>query len=218
MEVHGATAPLDDNIRSSQNDVDATILTVIVFRGPGSWKQKALWDEYVVNIINNSEEQITFDHAELIDIEGNPQLSGMDPWMLEETSKENWKHYGEAGLSLTMGSLGTAGAAGTLGVFYYLGGSASAGSALAVLPVVVVADVVYVQVKNKKNKELVENEFSRRMIETPVPIPSGESISDSIFLPQTPAPESLTLFFVDENYRTELLFDLKESPLGKFHL
>ena len=150
MEVHGATAPLDDNIRSSQNDVDATILTVIVYRGPGSWKQKALWDEYVVNIINNSEEQITFDHAELIDIEGNPQLSGMDPWMLEETSKENWKHYGEAGLRLTMGSLG---AAGTLGVFYYLGGSASAGAALAPLPVVVVTDVVYVQVKNKKTKD-----------------------------------------------------------------
>ncbi len=205
-------------IHASNETTEATIHSVIVFKGPGTWKEKALWDEYVVTTKNNGLHPIEFAGAELIDIEGTPQYPGTDPWSLEKLSKENWKHYGEAGISLTMGSLGAGLTAGTAGLFYYLGGSAAAGAALAVVPVVVVADLVYVQVKNGQNRKLVDNEFERRRLDLPIIIGPNESIRGSLFFPQVPGPLTFSMIFNVEADSIELEFDLRESLIGNLHI
>jgi hypothetical protein len=44
-----------------------TLSTVISYRGPGTWKREALWDEYVVTLENRGDQPVTVDSATLAD-------------------------------------------------------------------------------------------------------------------------------------------------------
>src|SRR5450631_789253 len=68
------------SIASSAPPIDVGLRSVIVYGGPGSWKRRALWDEYVVTIHNESEKPLTVSVATLSDISGTPQSPGVDPW------------------------------------------------------------------------------------------------------------------------------------------
>ena len=43
----------------------ATVHTVIVYQGPGSWKREAYWDEYVVSLVNRGETPLVISTAML---------------------------------------------------------------------------------------------------------------------------------------------------------
>ena len=47
-----------------------TLETLIVVRGPGSWKYDARWDEYVVKVTNHGTQPMRFDSASLVDVLG----------------------------------------------------------------------------------------------------------------------------------------------------
>src|SRR4051812_11085465 len=66
----------------------ATLHTVIVYQGPGSWKREAYWDEYVVTVVNRSDKPVTIESASLTDFQGQTSAPGDNPWALENQSHD----------------------------------------------------------------------------------------------------------------------------------
>jgi hypothetical protein len=195
---------------------------MIVFKGPGSWKREARWDEYVVQLKNSGTESLVIQSAELIDVLGEPQMPGSDPWALEKLSYTNWDLYGKKGLYLLAGAgavLVFAGAATAIGLGAVLSGGAAAGGAVAVLniiPVVAILDIAVVAAMNRSNKSKVFAEFSRRRLELPVTIAPAEERTGSWFFPMTPAPRELVVRAQTGGEHVVLRLPLPE--LAKLHL
>ena len=196
--------------------------TVIVIKGPGSWKREARWDEYVVMISNRGMPPLVIESAQLVDVLGNPQVSGEDPWKLEKLSYTNWDKYGKTGLKVLAGAGAVAlyGAA-TVSVAMtgFMGGagaSAGAVAALGIIPVVAVVDIVAVAVMNHNNKAKVQTEFDRRRLQLPLTIAPGQSVAGSFFFPMTPGPQRLIVKGRSGEAPVELVLELK--PLAGLHL
>jgi hypothetical protein len=66
--------------------VSASLASVIVYHGPGSWKRDALWDEYVVVAKNPGDVPVTLTAVELEDAAQPARVAGDDPWKLEMES------------------------------------------------------------------------------------------------------------------------------------
>jgi hypothetical protein len=200
---------------------ELSLATVVIYKGPGSWKREARWDEYVVRISNRGAQTLTIASAVLIDVLGQPQSPGDEPWALEKRSSSNWDRYGETGLNVVLGAgtaivLGAAADAAAAGAMWV--GPAAGGTAFftTVLPLVFVANVTTVAVLNHSNKGKVEAEFDRRRLKLPVMIAPGASAEGSFFFPMTPGPQSLVVKGRSSDTPVELVLDLK--PLAGLHL
>jgi len=68
------------NLPAAQPSVDATLQTVIVYKGPGSWKREAYWDEYVLTIANRGAVPLTITSAALHPTEGEPVAPTLGSW------------------------------------------------------------------------------------------------------------------------------------------
>ncbi len=199
-----------------------TLQSVIVFKGPGSWKREARWDEYVVTLANPGASPLVIEEAVLTDPIGQPQVPGEDPWKLEKISRTNWDKYGKTGLKLLAGAgavalYGTAVAATAVGSI--LSGGAAAGGAVAVLtiiPVVAILDIAVVAVINNDNKKKIVAEFNRRRLALPLTVAEGQSVTGSFFFPMTPSPKRLVLRGRSGSQPVEWVIDLK--PLADLHL
>src|SRR3954464_15504523 len=53
VPTEGARPPQVLGWQVNTAGADLTLQSVIVFRGPGSWKREARWDEYVVTMANH---------------------------------------------------------------------------------------------------------------------------------------------------------------------
>ena len=183
------------NIESVQTPLAASLRTLIVYNGPGSWKREALWDEYVVTVRNQGGADLTVTAAALVDYAGARRVPGADPWQLEKESQTLEQRYLREGISfarseipdaLVFGAGAVGGAAGTL----FAAVSATASSASVVgLPVyyIVVFGV------NRQNKATAAAEFARRRLVLPLTLLGGESRTGSLFLPMAPNPQALEL-------------------------
>lgn len=206
----------------SAANADLTLQALIVFKGPGSWKREARWDEYVVTIGNRGSQPLVIESAQLTDLLGQPQLPGEDPWKLEKLSYTNWDKYGKTGLKLLAGAGAViiyAGAvtAASMGSLLAGPGAAAGGvGALAIIPVVAVVDIGVVAVMNHNNRIKVETEFAKRRLVLPLTIPAGASASGSFFFPMTPGPQRLALRGHSAEQPVELVLELKE--LAGLHL
>ena len=186
--------------------LQATLATLIVYRGPGSWKREALWDEYVVELVNGGDRPLIIDSATLLDSKGMPYAAGSDPWMLERQSKTLERQYRDRGEAFvrTAGAglviVGAGAAAGSAaGSGAALVAPAAAGAAAAaVVVVVVVLPVYYVSVLaiNHHNKKAVMTEFERRRLALPLTLAPGETRTGSLFFPMVRSPSSLVLHSV----------------------
>jgi hypothetical protein len=67
------------NVVAAQPPVRFAVNAVITYKGPGSWKREALWDEYVVTFDNQGAEQLTIAAAILVDFAGASLEPGVDP-------------------------------------------------------------------------------------------------------------------------------------------
>jgi hypothetical protein len=192
--------------------------TLIVFKGPGSWKHEARWDEYVVLLFNRGAQPLRIDTVTLIDLEGQPQIPGSDPWYLEKLSYTNWDKYGKTGRDLLAGAGVATMYAGGVG-FLAFGGAISIATMNALLiaaPVVMVADVTTVAVINHQNRDKVVKEFARRGLVLPVTVAPGAHLEGSWFFPMTPGPQRLTVKGMAGDAPLELVLDLKR--LANLHL
>lgn len=201
---------------------ELTLATLIVFKGPGSWKREARWDEYVVVITNKGAEPLVIEAATLIDLLGQPQIPGVDPWQVEKLSYTNWDKYGKNGLKLLAGAGAVAiyvGYAYGVAMTGFMGGATASAGAVAlvnIIPVVALVDVTAVAFMNHSNKKKVVAEFDRRRLKLPLTIAPGQSVSGSFFFPMTPGPQRLILKGKAGADPLELVLDLK--PLAGLHL
>jgi hypothetical protein len=204
-------------------NAELTLATVIVVKGPGSWKREARWDEYVVTLANGDEHPLMVESAELFDLRGAPQRLGTDPWQLEKLSSTNWNKYGSTGVQVLAGAGLVATYVGIeVGVAMggLMGGSAvatgGAAVALAVIPIFAVVDLTTVAVMNHNNKKKVVAEFNRRRLMLPLTIAPGASVAGSFFFPMTPGPQRLVVHGRRGDQPVDLELELKS--LAGLHL
>lgn len=201
--------------------IELTLQTVNIFKGPGSWKREARWDEYVVQLANHGEQPATVDSAALTDLQGNPQFPGSDPWVLEKLSYTNWDKYGKAGLTLVAGAgaivvMGAMVEGAAYGSIMAGGTTTGAVAFLNLVPVIAVVDITVVAFMNHNNKGKVQEEFKRRRLTLPRTLRPGETVAGSLFFPMTPGPRRLTLTGKSGETPFELVLELK--PLATLHL
>jgi hypothetical protein len=226
-KAEGAPPPQVLNWSAATASADLALHSVIVFKGPGSWKREARWDEYVVSVRNAGADSLIIEKAAVIDFLGVAREWGPDPWELEKASYTNWEKYGKTGVQLVAGAgavvlygaavastvtfgmgLGTAAGAGA--------GTAAAATVLVWIPIVAVVDISAVAIINHKNKNKVNAEFARRALPVPQTIASGQTVTGSYFFPMTPGPQRLVLRGRRESGPVELTLDLQ--PLSQLHL
>ena len=206
---------------ASTAPVELTLQSLIVFKGPGSWKREARWDEYVVQLANHGEQPVTISSAVLLDLRGTPQFPGNDPWALEKLSRTNWDRYGKTGLKLLAGAGAVVvygAAVEAVAVAGLMGGGAAGGAVLVLdlIPVMAVVDITAVAVMNHSNKDKVQKEFTRRRLVLPRTLGPDEAVAGSLFFPMTPGPQRLILQGRSAGAPFELTLELK--PLAGLHL
>ncbi|HSZ09174.1 MAG TPA: hypothetical protein VK794_11620 [Steroidobacteraceae bacterium] len=201
------TPPIEllDRAFPASPTLQPTLVTLISYRGAGSWKREALWDEYVVALENRSEQPITIDSATLADAGAATFAAGNNPWALEKQSKHLEKQYrdhGEgfmraAGPGVLIVGMGAATVSATAGTTMFV----SAGVVGAALAAVVVVPVYYLSVLgiNHHNKKAVMTEFQRRRLPLPLILAAGETRTGSLFYPMVRSPGSLTLSWSNES-------------------
>jgi hypothetical protein len=223
MAKEGGVPPVPLSLSVTTPDAELAVPTVIVVKGPGSWKREARWDEYVVRLSNSGEQPLTVGSVELFDLNGAPRLPGTEPWQLEKLSTTNWQKYGSTGVQVLAGAglaatyvgieLGTAIAAWGGGSAAATGGAAVA---LTVIPVFAVVNLTTVAIMNHNNKQKVMAEFNRRRLPVPLTVAPGGVAEGSYFFPMTPGPQRLVMKGVAGGNPIEVILELK--PLADLHL
>ena len=187
-----------------------TLVALISYGGPGSWKREALWDEYVVTLQNHGELPLTIDSATLADSTGTAYAAGNDPWALEKQSKILEKQYRALGVAFMRNAapgvliIGAgAGAIASAGIF-------TAGAATAATATVVALPVYYLTVLgiNHHNKKAVMAEFTRRRLALPSTLAPGETRTASLFFPMVRNPRLLELHWSSESGSTQAALSL----------
>jgi len=230
MASEDTPPPMPLNVSAEAHSVNVLINTVIIFGGPGSWKRDAYWDEYILSITNHSEHSVALTSATLIDFQGNPIVSGDNPWELQEQSRAWVENYssGTGGVIIKVGATsllagaivgGSAAATGALiaatygvGVSAGMAATVVAASTVIALPVVGISSVIL----NVIRKHKIEDEFNRRRLMLPATIPQGQVTQGSLFFRITPGPQRLSLLFTGVDRGFDVSFDLK--PLSDLHI
>lgn len=199
-----APGPAMINAPLGEEPIKATLNTVIVYKGPGSWKQEAFWDEYAITLRNESATAITIDRATLLDFAGAGHDAGVNPWVVESQSKSLERKYADAGIAfvryagpvaaLGLVSVGSAYAAAAASFSYAgaAGGTAAATTASATVVLIPVYLVTVISI-NHSRKHAIEREFDHRRLPLPFTLSPGQKCSGSLFFPMVPSPQALTL-------------------------
>jgi len=187
------------NVVVAQPPVELVLNAVIIYKGPGSWKREALWDEYVVTIRNHGEGPLTITAATLVDFAGVSLQPGVDPWALEKESQTLEQRYKKAGVAFARNALPGVLILGTGTAALMAIGPFAAGAAVAAVAVTVIALPVYYIVVlsvNHSNKSAIKAEFARRRLALPIIVGPGETHTGSLFFPMVPNPQSLNAQWV----------------------
>jgi hypothetical protein len=203
-------APQLLNVEFPPGRFDATLISVITYNGPGSWKRNAFWDEYVVTIRNTGSDPMTIGAAGLTDSAGTIRAAGIAPWALEEESRKLEDKYRAAGIAFVRYTTPGLAIVGTGAAAIASAGSFSTAAATAAAATLVALPVYYISVLtiNHSNKGAMEREFRRRRLATPLTLGPGESRTGSFFFPMVPAPRSLTLQWSDRSTAGNAAFEL----------
>lgn len=211
-------APLVLSFAAAQPAVAATLHTVIVQKGPGSWRKEAYWDEYVCSVTNRGATPLTVEAAALVDVLDAEQSPGDEPWALERRSRDNLGKYEHSGRKIAIGAGLTLTWISTPG--WALAGIAS-GSAVGVwaglatfvaIPVWAVGSGVRTLVA----RSAVTDEFNRRRLVLPLTLAPGETRRGSFFFPISPGPQRLALRGRAGGAPQTVTIDL--APLAGLHL
>ncbi len=215
------------NLRAEAHSVEAQINTVIIFGGPGSWKREAYWDEYLLSITNHGGHPVDLTSATLIDFQGNPVMSGDNPWELQEQSKAWVENYssGTGGVIIKVGatSLITGAVVGGTGAIALTAAAGMGSAAPIMFPCIAIGAVVMLPIvaigtvtHNVNHKHSIEGEFKRRRLVLPAVIQPGQMTQGSLFFRITPGPKQLTLGFKGVEPGFDVSVDL--APLSDLHI
>ena len=212
--------PVVLNLPATEPPIEALLHTVIIYRGPGSWKLGAFWDEYVVTVANRGDALMTIESAYLIDFQNQETAAGTDPWELELASRtEADKGFGfvkgtavQIGGGVTVAAIG-----GGVGAVAFSGGYITAAGGAAVggllfLPAFI-GGTIYT---NINNRHAIEREFARRRLVLPAALLPGQLVQGSLFFRISPGPQRLTLKCRIDDEPHDVVIDL--APIAGLHL
>lgn len=209
------------NLPSSEPPVEALLQTVIIYRGPGSWKLNAYWDEYIVTVANRGNALVKVDSAWLTDFQGQATASGTNPWELELGSRSLIdKGFGKANDAAVVigGGIGILAVGGGIGAVAFSGAAfigSAGGAAIAgvVFLPAVIGGTIYT---NVSNRHAIEREFARRQLVLPVMLVPGQLVQGSLIFRISPGPQRLTLKCRVDDKPRDVIIDL--APLAGLHL
>jgi len=208
------------NVTFAPGTLEAALVSLITYNGPGSWKRDAFWDEYVVTLRNSGIVPLLVSDPGLVEFTGASRAVGSEPWALEKSSKTLERQYKDAGIAFVRytapGALifgtGMAVALANTPFFATWGpATASAGAGNAIAAATLVALPVYYGVVltiNHHNKIGMEKEFNRRRLVLPLLLAPGETRTGSLFFPMVPNPRSLRLAWAAGSTRGESVLPL----------
>lgn len=204
------------NLTATQRLMEATVQSVVVYRGSGSWESDVFWDECRISLINCGDEARILETVSLVDFRGDTTPPGDNPWLIEKqnlTFQQEGNHTAKEVLVQTgSGCL----AVGVAGSAMFLGGMAcgTAGTVMfaGVLPVYA-GGALYA---NFTNRHRIEQEFQRRRLILPQIIAPGQTVQDSLFFRISPGPLHLVFHGRSGGEPCDVTIDL--TPLGPLHL
>ncbi len=209
-----ATQPL---ATASDQTAFVTLDWVIVRDGPGTWARKADWDEYMLRVRNDSDQQVRVTRLIVVDSLGMPTESMAGRKQLAKSSKKTARRYKKSGIKVKAGS-----GRGTLGVAAATAGGAAiaaatatgagvmggAGVAAAAGAVVVLAPVLAVgSVMRGVNQSKVNNQIESRQTELPLKLAAGEELALDMFFPIAPSPTTVELTYEDSAGEHRIVID-----------
>lgn len=175
--------------------LQATVETVIVYDGPGSWKRRAFWDEYVVTVMNSGPTRASILDAILVDAQNQMVRSGSNWKGLERQSADWWKRNATANnLALGAGMTVLAGTAGASAIAMFAAALVGSGPVLgiaagAALVSLGAAHLLTSQIDDAE--KFIASEFDRRRIPFQHPVAAKSATSGSFFFRITPSPQRL---------------------------
>lgn len=222
------TQPL---VTETDQQVSASLNWVIVRNGPGTWAKNADWDEYLISVFNETENDIQIIDVIIVDSLGTRLTSNSDRKELVKDSKETIKRYKDSELKVKAGMsgnsmIGTGFAVATVGapVTGLVAGSivggwaglgvatVAVGGGLLVGPALVVGGIV-----RSKNNSKVAQEIERRHTVFPVTVVPHESVNLDIFFPLAPSPKQLEVSYILAEGGKNLIMSTNEA-LNGLHL
>jgi hypothetical protein len=212
------TQPL---VTTSDQNVSAELIWVIVRDGPGTWARNADWDEYLVNVVNESGEMIQIIDVTIVDSLGVRQATNADYRELVNESKETTKRYKDSNLTVKAGigagTIMAAGGAILLGAS--MGGAVFVEAAMIISGsfLVLVPAGVGVGIVRSNNKNKVAREIRKRHTLLPVTINSHEDLLLDIFYPLAPSPTQLEITYMVAGEEETLVVNTSEA-LNGLHL
>jgi hypothetical protein len=204
------------NLTAEQPALIATVGAVVIFRGPGSWKRDAYWDEYCVRLVNRGDVPFVLESVEIVDFNQDRSVPGANPWLLEKQSLSRADELNRSAkdVVIQIGGLYT-GATLAVSAAYVGAGMAGIPGAIAGL-IVLPAWVTGTVVRNVSGRHAIEDEFQRRRLVLPQTIAPGQILQGSLFFRIAPAPQRLVFHGRASADPCDVTIDL--TPLGSLHL
>jgi len=207
--IEKKTSPVPLNLTSEKSPVVVTVQSVIVYRGPGSWKRDAYWDEYVVALANQGEAPAILESVTLTDFTGTASPPSDNPWALEKQSRDREEEL-RANVKDVLFQIGGGYVIMSAAI---TGGVAVAGFTGGVLAMpAFVAGTIYA---NVHQRHLVEEQFAKRRVVLPATIPTGQTMQGSLFFRISPGPRQLAFLIQCDGSYQKVVVDL--APLAGLH-
>lgn len=197
-----------------------SVQNVIIYRGPGSWKRDAYWDEYVVSLHNPGPTPLTIESAVLTDFQNQTATPGTAPWSIESESR-TWQARAATagGTAVKIG----AGVVTTTVVGVATGASIVGGGGYAAMGGAIIGGLVAVPVfagvtlyANVSARHEIEREFQRRRLALPATVLPGQTTQGSLFFRISPGPRQIKFHLVTDAGPRDETIDL--SALHGLHL
>jgi TonB family protein len=203
----------------------ASIETVIVVNGPGSWAHDADWDEYLIRIRALSDEPMEIREIAIFDALDHRVEPGSDRGDLMAAARETERRYEQSGKLVRGGGpngwviAGAAVGGGAIlagsTVPFSLAAGATAGPAIIAVaaPLVLGVAVAYAGagVVRLVNNSQVNSEIQRRRTTLPVALPRGAEASVDLFFPLTPLSGRTQVVYVDRHGEHRLDIDTRQA-------
>ncbi len=197
----------------SDDSLSLSLDWVIIRDGPGTWAKNADWDEYLISVVNDTDDNITIVDVVVVDSLGTELRTDSNRKQLVMASKKSVKRYRDGNLTVTAGwesagflPIGVgAGVVGPAHTTVCISGVAAGTgallgvSAIAVDPVTAAmlaapVSVVYGIVRARHNSRVAKEIEVRQ---TPLPhivTPGGRSNMD-LFFPLAPSPAQVRISY-----------------------
>lgn len=212
----------------ADRNLTATLVWVIVRDGPGTWAANVDWDEYLMQLENQSEALIRVTSISVTDSLGIQVVPEGTLNQLVARSEEVSDRYKDEGLKINAGtgaeSLMVAGGVMTAAGLYVgmsalagsataLGATSAAAGAVVLGPAILLAGAAGALVKSNNNYAVDEHIRATQTL-LPIVLPAGHKKDLFIFLPLTPSPKQVNVTYADARGQHTLTIDTRASLEG----